>query len=312
MVRDMRGSTRDGQALRGARRDHHRRRARHRAGARAAARRTTAPRSWSTTWAARWTARAPIRAPPRTSSTRSRPWAARPSPTPTTSATGTAPSAWCSHAIDTFGGLDILINNAGILRDRMLTNMSEAEWDAVIKVHLKGTFAPVPPRRRLLAGAVEGGRDERRPHHQHVVAVGHLRQRRPDQLRRRQGRHRQLHADRRHGARPLRRHGERHRAGRPHPHDRGPRHGAGAGGDQGADVARAHRADRLLAGQPRVGPRHRARVRRDRPDDLGERGLAPRPVARAPTDDPAELGPKISELVAQARPNANMQGYDQK
>ena len=47
-----------------------------------------------------------------------------------------------NQAIDTFGGLDILINNAGILRDRMLTNMSEAEWDAVIKVHLKGTFAP--------------------------------------------------------------------------------------------------------------------------------------------------------------------------
>jgi NAD(P)-dependent dehydrogenase (short-subunit alcohol dehydrogenase family) len=45
-------------------------------------------------------------------------------------------------AIDAFGGLDIVINNAGILRDRMLTNMSEAEWDAVIKVHLKGTFAP--------------------------------------------------------------------------------------------------------------------------------------------------------------------------
>jgi len=45
-------------------------------------------------------------------------------------------------AVDHFGGLDILVNNAGILRDRMLTNMSEAEWDAVIKVHLKGTFAP--------------------------------------------------------------------------------------------------------------------------------------------------------------------------
>jgi len=45
-------------------------------------------------------------------------------------------------AIDTFGGLDVLINNAGILRDRMLFSMTEEEWDAVIKVHLKGTFAP--------------------------------------------------------------------------------------------------------------------------------------------------------------------------
>src|SRR4051812_28877808 len=44
------------------------------------------------------------------------------------------------QAIDTFGGLDVVVNNAGILRDRMLVNMTEAEWDAVIKVHLKGTF----------------------------------------------------------------------------------------------------------------------------------------------------------------------------
>ncbi len=45
-------------------------------------------------------------------------------------------------AIETFGGLDAVINNAGILRDRMLANMTEDEWDAVIRVHLKGTFAP--------------------------------------------------------------------------------------------------------------------------------------------------------------------------
>ncbi|WP_419925357.1 SDR family oxidoreductase [Candidatus Poriferisocius sp.] len=47
------------------------------------------------------------------------------------------------QAIDTFGTLDILINNAGILRDRMVFSMSETDWDAVVQVHLKGTFAPV-------------------------------------------------------------------------------------------------------------------------------------------------------------------------
>jgi 3-oxoacyl-[acyl-carrier protein] reductase len=45
-----------------------------------------------------------------------------------------------SQAVETFGGLHILVNNAGFLRDRMIYNMSEEEWDSVIRVHLKGHF----------------------------------------------------------------------------------------------------------------------------------------------------------------------------
>jgi NAD(P)-dependent dehydrogenase (short-subunit alcohol dehydrogenase family) len=45
-------------------------------------------------------------------------------------------------AIDTFGDLHVLVNNAGILRDRVIVNMTEEEWDSVIHVHLKGHFCP--------------------------------------------------------------------------------------------------------------------------------------------------------------------------
>jgi NAD(P)-dependent dehydrogenase (short-subunit alcohol dehydrogenase family) len=63
-------------------------------------------------------------------------------------ANGDSVSSWegaqrlINTAVETFGDLHVLVNNAGILRDRMLTNMTEEEWDAVINVHLKGTFAP--------------------------------------------------------------------------------------------------------------------------------------------------------------------------
>jgi NAD(P)-dependent dehydrogenase (short-subunit alcohol dehydrogenase family) len=46
-------------------------------------------------------------------------------------------------AIDAFGGLDVLVNNAGFLRDRMLVNMTESDWDDVMRVHLKGHFCPM-------------------------------------------------------------------------------------------------------------------------------------------------------------------------
>jgi NAD(P)-dependent dehydrogenase (short-subunit alcohol dehydrogenase family) len=45
-------------------------------------------------------------------------------------------------AVDAFGDLHVLVNNAGILRDRVLVNMTEEEWDSVINVHLRGHFVP--------------------------------------------------------------------------------------------------------------------------------------------------------------------------
>jgi NAD(P)-dependent dehydrogenase (short-subunit alcohol dehydrogenase family) len=63
-------------------------------------------------------------------------------------ANGDSVSSWegaqrlINTAVQSFGDLHVVVNNAGILRDRVLVNMTEEEWDAVINVHLKGTFAP--------------------------------------------------------------------------------------------------------------------------------------------------------------------------
>ncbi len=60
-------------------------------------------------------------------------------------------------ALDAFGRVDILVNNAGILRDRTFANTSEAEWDAVVKVHLKGAYcATAPVWRWMRDNAVKG------------------------------------------------------------------------------------------------------------------------------------------------------------
>lgn len=58
-------------------------------------------------------------------------------------ATGAGAASLVATALETYGRLDTLVNNAGYLRDRMLVNLDEDDWDAVMRVHLKGHFLPL-------------------------------------------------------------------------------------------------------------------------------------------------------------------------
>jgi NAD(P)-dependent dehydrogenase (short-subunit alcohol dehydrogenase family) len=61
-------------------------------------------------------------------------------------------------ALSEFGRLDVLINNAGVLRDRMLVNLSDDDWDTVIRVHLRGTFCPTRQAALYWRGESKAGR----------------------------------------------------------------------------------------------------------------------------------------------------------
>src|SRR5690606_9002652 len=73
-------------------------------------------------------------------------------------ATEAGAAALVETAIGAFGRLDTLVNNAGFLRDRMLINLGEDEWDAVVRVHLKGHFLPLKHAGRYWRAESKAGR----------------------------------------------------------------------------------------------------------------------------------------------------------
>jgi NAD(P)-dependent dehydrogenase (short-subunit alcohol dehydrogenase family) len=215
-------------------------------------------------------------------------------------------------AVEAFGGLDILINNAGILRDRMLTNMSEEEWDAVIKVHLKGTFAPSRHaaaywRERSKNGETNDARIINTTSPSGIYGnVGQTN-----------------YGAAKAGiasftiiaAMELGRYGVTVNAIAPAALTRMTENlGMGqAPDDIKEQLSPAHIAPIVtwLASPEASHVTGRVFDVTGRMISVSE-GWHRGPSLENPPDDVAELGPKVSELVAQARPNANMQGYDQK
>jgi NAD(P)-dependent dehydrogenase (short-subunit alcohol dehydrogenase family) len=216
-----------------------------------------------------------------------------------------------ASAVDTFGGLDILINNAGILRDRMLTNMSEAEWDAVIKVHLKGTFAPSRHaaaywRERSKAGETNDARIINTSSPSGIYGnVGQTN-----------------YGAAKAGiatftiiaAKELGRYGVTVNAIAPAALTR-MTEGLGMGNapeEIKEQMSPAHIAPIVtwLASPEAAHVTGRVFDVTGRMISVSE-GWHRGPTLEGPPDDVAELGPQITELVAKARPNANMQGYDE-
>ena len=139
------------------------------------------------------------------------------------------------QAVEEFGALHVLVNNAGILRDRTIVNMADTEWDDVIKVHMRGHFMPLRAAARYWRGQHKEGRELRPSVINFMSNVGAVQQPRAVELRRRQDRHHLTDDHRAAGAGTLRRARQRDRASGPY--SAYPRHAGRFRGDD--EAARA-------------------------------------------------------------------------
>ncbi|MBX3285781.1 MAG: SDR family NAD(P)-dependent oxidoreductase [Actinobacteria bacterium] len=216
-----------------------------------------------------------------------------------------------AQAVDAFGTLDVVINNAGILRDRMLANMTEAEWDAVIQVHLKGTFGPSRHaaaywREKVKAGEAVDGRIINTSSPSGIYGnVGQT-----NYGAAKAG----IAAFTIIAAKELARYGVTVNAVAPAALTRMTEN---LGMGQADDMTKAMMSPRWIA--PIVtwlASSESADVTGRVFDVTGQalsvaEGWHRGPTQEHPTDDPAELGDVVRRLVGEARPNANMFGYDE-
>ncbi|QXC61506.1 SDR family NAD(P)-dependent oxidoreductase [Aquihabitans sp. G128] len=215
------------------------------------------------------------------------------------------------QAIDHFGTLDVVINNAGILRDRMLANMTEAEWDAVIAVHLKGTFGPSRHaaaywREKVKAGETVDGRIINTSSPSGIYGnVGQT-----NYGAAKAG----IAAFTVIAAKELARYGVTVNAIAPAALTRMTEN---LGMGEADDLTKAAMSPRWIAPIVTWLASSESAEVTGRVFDVTGRALSVAegwhrgPTQENPTDDPAELGEVVKRLVGEARPNANMLGFDE-
>ena len=216
-------------------------------------------------------------------------------------------------ALDEFGRIDVLVNNAGILRDRMLVNMTFAEWDEVIRVHLRGTFGPSHVAARHWRERAKAGEevDARIINTTSPSGIyGNVGQANYGAAKPASPRSRSSHP----WARPVRGHGQRDRPGRGDADDDPAASGHARSSAPPPDAFDPSAPENIAPIVVWLGSRESAGITGRVFNVRGGRISVAEGWRSGPSEerdrrwDPAELGDVIPALVAEAQPNANMRG----